>query len=206
MAKHRFQHTRWFQATRHLLLAVLAVGLGIAPGWADQQTPKGSGQSARATQASGKRTARATTARSARASAQRKGSSDKSGGSLLAAGKRDPFKLPELSGKAVLNGEISESMPGGGGVLPPGERGLLISQLRLEGVVRQQTQNKMIAVVTNDTRRAYFLRENQSVYNGVVSKITPDAVYFKENVLDSSGRVTTREVVKRLGSAPGEGR
>ena len=32
MAKHRFQHTRWFQATRHLLLAVLAVGLGIALG------------------------------------------------------------------------------------------------------------------------------------------------------------------------------
>ena len=87
-----------------------------------------------------------------------------------------------------------------------GVRGLLISQLRLEGVVREQTANKMIAVVTNETKRAYFLHENDSVYNGVVSKITPDAVYFKENVLDANGRVTTREVVKRLGSAPGEGR
>jgi type II secretory pathway component PulC len=93
-----------------------------------------------------------------------------------------------------------------GEVLPPGERGLLISQLTLEGVVREQTDNKMIAVVTNQTKRAYFLHENQSVYNGVVSKITPDAVYFKENVLDVDGRVTTREVVKRLSSAPGEGR
>jgi len=44
------------------------------------------------------------------------------------------------------------------------------------------------------------------VYNGVVSKITPDSVYFTENVLDSEGRVTTREVVKRLNPAPGEGR
>ena len=44
------------------------------------------------------------------------------------------------------------------------------------------------------------------MYNGVVTKITLDAVYFKENVLDAEGRVTTREVVKRLGSASGEGR
>ena len=64
----------------------------------------------------------------------------------------------------------------------------------------------MTAVVINDRKLAYFLHENDSVYNGVVSKITPDSVYFKENVLDSSGRVTTREVVKQLGSAPGEGR
>ncbi len=31
-----------------------------------------------------------------------------------------------------------------------------------------------------------------------VSKITPDAVYFKENVLDANGRLTTHEVMKRL--------
>ncbi|MFZ0961203.1 MAG: hypothetical protein WAO35_09885 [Terriglobia bacterium] len=99
---------------------------------------------------------------------------------------------------------MAESTPGG--ILPPGVRGLLIGPLMLEGVVREQAANKMIAVVTNETRRAYFLTENESVYNGVVSKITPDAVYFKENVLDASGRVTTREVVKRLYPASGEGR
>ena len=64
----------------------------------------------------------------------------------------------------------------------------------------------MIAVVTNETKRAYFLTENESVYNGVVSKITPDSVSFTENVLDSEGRVTTREVVKKLNPASGEGR
>jgi len=90
--------------------------------------------------------------------------------------------------------------------LPTGKRGLLISHLVLQGIVREQTTNKMIAVVINETKVARFLYENDALYNGVVSKITPDAVYFKENVLDSQGRVTTREVVKRLGSAPGEGR
>jgi len=143
-------------------------------------------------------------AKSAKAAAQRKTKTTPSQRAALAAGKRDPFKIPLVAtGKG--NGEsVLDSAPGG--ALPPGVRGLLISQLRLEGVVRQQTANKMIAVVTNETRRAYFLHESDSVYNGVVSKITPDAIYFKENVLDPNGRVTTREVMKRLGSASGEGR
>jgi hypothetical protein len=64
----------------------------------------------------------------------------------------------------------------------------------------------MIAVVTNYTKRAYFLRVSDMVYNGVVSKIAPEAVYFKENTLDSSGRVATREVEIKMGSATGEGR
>jgi hypothetical protein len=149
----------------------------------------------------------ATPDRSAKTPAQRKGTTGSASSSSMAAGKRDPFKLPETAGAAADKGgaeTILESAPGG--VLPLGNRGLLISQLTLEGVVREQTSNKMTAVVTNATKVAHFLHENDSVYNGVVSKITPDAVYFKENVLDASGRVTTREVVKRLGSAPGEGR
>jgi hypothetical protein len=64
----------------------------------------------------------------------------------------------------------------------------------------------MLAVVINPANRAYFLRQNDAVYNGVVSKITPDSVQFRENYLDPNGRVQTREVVKRLGQAPGERR
>ena len=184
---------------RILLLAALALGLGVSPIWADQQTPKSPLQSARTAQTPGQKTAR-----SARTSAQRRSKAASSPSSPSAAGKRDPFKLPESANGTVNSEGVMEMAPGG--VLPPGARGLLISQLKLEGVVREQSANKMIAVVTNETKRAYFLTENESVYNGVVSKITPDAVYFKENVLDGNGRVTTREVVKRLSPAPGEGR
>src|SRR5208337_2219735 len=107
----------------------------------------------------------------------------------------------------VTPGATSHSTAGAAsGALGAGIRGLVISELRLEGVVRQQPANTMIAVVTNITKRAYFLRVNDTVYNGVVSKITPEAVYFKENTLDSSGRVATHEVALKLGSAPGEGR
>lgn len=118
---------------------------------------------------------------------------------VAGAGRRDPFKLPVVT--AELGG------PGAGeatGPLPPGSRGLIISQLQLEGIVRLDTSNTMIAVVTNPRKLAYFLRENDPVYNGAVSKITPDAVYFKENHLDPNGQVTTLEVVKRLNPAPGE--
>lgn len=115
-------------------------------------------------------------------------------------GRRDPFRLPPppRPGQQVsAGGEVL-------GPLPPGPRGLVISQLRLEGIVRQDTSNTMIAVVDNASNRAYFLRENDAVYNGIVSKITPDSVYFQENFLDQDGRVQTREIVKRLSQAPGE--
>jgi hypothetical protein len=205
MAKHRFQRTRRIQVTRLLLLAGLALGWAVSPSWAEQQTPKSPLPSTKAAQTPGQKSARSTPPKSAKITAHRKGPAESSSSSPISAGKRDPFKLPDAAGGGKSGAEgILESAPGG--VLPPGIRGLLISQLKLEGVVREQSANKMIAVVTNDRKLAYFLHENDSVYNGVVSKITPDSIYFKENVLDANGRVTTREVQKRLGSAPGEGR
>jgi len=118
-----------------------------------------------------------------------------------AAGRRDPFKPPGTPGQGSQVAAVGVS-----GALPLGARGLVISDLRVEGIVRQEAEHSMIAVVTNYTKRAYFLRVNDTVYNGVVSKITPEAVYFKENTLDASGRVATHEVELKLGSAPGEGR
>ncbi len=92
------------------------------------------------------------------------------------------------------------------GPLPPGTRGLVIGQLRLEGIVRLDTTNTMIAVVDNNTNRAYFLRENDAVYDGVVSKITPDSVTFKQNYSEPGGPSGVRDVVKRMSPGPGEGR
>lgn len=117
-------------------------------------------------------------------------------------GKRDPFLIPLPSQK----GDLAGMGPDETGPLPPGKRGLVIGQLMLEGIVRQETSNTMIAVVDNSSNRAYFLRENDEVYNGVVSKITPDSVYFTENFRDLNGQMTSRQVVKRLGSGSGENR
>jgi len=76
--------------------------------------------------------------------------------------------------------------------------------LKLKGVVRDSATQKMIAVVTATNNRAYFLREGEAVYDAVVSKITPDAVYFRGNVFNPKREVHFREVVKVLSPAPGE--
>ena len=205
MAKHSYQRSRSKQAARHLLLAALVLGLGLSASRAGQQPLKPSQPTPKPAPATVQKKDMAAPGKSAKTPAQRKGLAASARAAEMTEGKRDPFKLPLEPVATKSNaGNILDSAPGG--VLPPGARGLLIAQLKLEGVVREQTSNKMIAVVINDTRRAYFLTENESVYNGVVSKITPDSVSFTENVLDSEGRVTTREVVKRLNPAPGEGR
>jgi len=116
------------------------------------------------------------------------------------AGKRDPFKISP----PPLRSPKEES--GTRGPLPPGKRGLMINQLRLEGVVRQDANHSMIAVVANQSNRAYFLKIHDEVYDGVVTRITADSIYFNQNQLDVSGQVVTREVIKKMGLPPGEAR
>ncbi len=100
--------------------------------------------------------------------------------------KRDPFVNPVV---ARING-------GPNPACSAGKRCLVINEMVLRGIVK--SQNGMIAVVENLARKAYFLRENDPVFDGYVVKITGDTVIFKENVLDYVGRPSTREVVKRV--------
>jgi Tfp pilus assembly protein PilP len=66
----------------------------------------------------------------------------------------------------------------------------------LKGVVKGP--DGMLAVVENQQRRSYFLRENDPVFNGQVVRITADSIVFREKVLDKLGHEQTREVVKRI--------
>jgi len=56
----------------------------------------------------------------------------------------------------------------------------------------------MIAVVVNTMNKAYFLRENDPVFNGYVVKITGDSIIFKETLQDKLGKPFTREVTKKI--------
>ncbi len=199
MANQRLQLMRRIPASGLLLLATLVLGLWVQAGQAGQQPAMGALKNAEKMSETLKE--RQEKQGGVQAPAQLTGAEESQSGraSQSYAGKRDPFKLPPPPSPKGEGRGIT-------GPLPPGLRGLIIGELDLEGIVRMDTSNKMIAVVSNYTKRAYFLRENDVLYNGIVSKITPDAVYFKENVLDQFGRVSTRNVVKRLGSAPGEGR
>ncbi|HZS27642.1 MAG TPA: hypothetical protein VFB76_10455 [Candidatus Angelobacter sp.] len=103
-------------------------------------------------------------------------------------GRRDPFVSPIRTG-SVNNGPSPNCTTG--------KRCLTIPELVLQGTVKDTT-GKMLAVVANSTRKTYFLRENDQVFNGSVEKITSDSIIFREFVKDALGRETAREVVKKL--------
>lgn len=102
---------------------------------------------------------------------------------VTAGNRRDPFVSP-----------IVQHMASTG--CSTGKRCLAIDQIALRGVVK--SDSGMIAVVVNGLDKAYFLRENDPVFNGYVVKISGDSIVFKETVQDKLGHLSTREVVKKI--------
>jgi hypothetical protein len=98
-------------------------------------------------------------------------------------GRRDPFISPVVS-------------HAGGSGCSTGKKCLEIGMINLRGVVR--AESGFIAVVSNSLNKAYFLRENDPVFNGYVMKITGDSVVFQEILQDRLGKTFTREVVKKI--------
>jgi hypothetical protein len=98
-------------------------------------------------------------------------------------GRRDPFISPVVS-------------HAGGSGCSTGKKCLEIGAINLRGVVR--AESGFIAVVSNSMNKAYFLRENDPVFNGYVMKITGDSIVFQETLQDRLGKTFTREVVKKI--------
>ena len=99
-------------------------------------------------------------------------------------GRRDPFVSPV----------VNRSMVGSG--CSTGKKCLAVDQINLKGVIR--AESGMIAVVVNAMNKAYFLRENDPVFNGYVVRITGDSIIFKETMQDKLGKNFTREVTKKI--------
>jgi|CZLA01.1.fsa_nt_gi hypothetical protein len=98
-------------------------------------------------------------------------------------GRRDPFLSPVVS-------------HAGGSGCSTGKKCLEIGTINLRGVVH--AESGFIAVVSNNMNKAYFLRENDPVFNGYVVKITGDSIVFQETLQDRLGKSFTREVVKKI--------
>ncbi|PYV52515.1 MAG: hypothetical protein DMG92_00700 [Acidobacteria bacterium] len=98
---------------------------------------------------------------------------------------RDPF----VSVVVAMGGNV-------GSGCSSGKRCLTIDQIALKGVVKSEAG--MIAVVVNAVDKAYFLRENDPVFNGYVVKITGDSIIFKETFHDRLGKALTRDVTKTI--------
>jgi hypothetical protein len=98
-------------------------------------------------------------------------------------GKRDPFLSPVVSRT-------------GGSGCTTGKKCLDIGTISLKGIVHGESG--FIAVVSNGMNKAYFLHENDPVFNGYVVKITGDSIVFQETLQDRLGKTFTREVVKKI--------
>ena len=109
--------------------------------------------------------------------------SDDSPSKWNANGKRDPFLSPVVS-------------HAGNSSCSTGKKCLEIGAINLRGIVH--AENGFIAVVSNGLNKAYFLRENDPVFNGYVMKITGDSITFQETLQDRLGKTFTREVVKKI--------
>jgi hypothetical protein len=178
-----------------VLTAALVPGLWTWPGYAAQE------QAGSAAKTLAKKAAKSS------ADTTEKQATPKPAAHPAESGLRDPFRvppppLPPTTGPVGIEGGCDVEIKGS---VPPGTRGLVICQLKLEGIVRRSaTDPKLIAVVANSANRAYFLHENDPLYDGAVTKITPDSVYFREESHDPDGKTSSHEVVKSLRSAPGD--
>ena len=102
---------------------------------------------------------------------------------------RDPFRPIEVK----REGQAVDIVPN---CTQPGMAGTLVGEVQLQGFA-SDVEGRWIAVVGNKTGRAYFLRDNDQLCNGVVTRVEQESLTMEESTLDSFGRTRTRDVVLR---------
>jgi len=98
-------------------------------------------------------------------------------------GRRDPFR--SLIGPAPKLDNRKAGVPG-----------FLIDELKLQGVVK--TNQGFVAMVDGPDNKGYLIRIGDKVMDGVVVRITPSGVVFRQEVNDPTQIERFREVVKDL--------
>jgi hypothetical protein len=167
------------------MTAVLAVSFCFASAVGAQDAP--------AKKPAGKGKARTHAAKAAPASSQAPAAApaDANAGAAAASAKSEPV----VAKRDPFEPLVSEKKPSHG-PLPPGKAGLIIGSVRVDGTVK--APSGMLAVVSNEEQRVYFIREGDRLYDGDVEKIGLDGVTFKENSKDAFGKPVERMVTKRI--------
>lgn len=101
------------------------------------------------------------------------------------AGRRDPFM-------SIIRNAGNDGPP----CTASGKKCLYPERVVLRGIVI--SNDDAIAVVENSEKKTYMLRAGDLLLNGEVARITEDSLVMRQRVSDRLGRVSTREVVKRL--------
>jgi len=109
------------------------------------------------------------------------------------AGRRDPF--------VSLVGRGAD--PGSQAVRPPGLAGLLISEVMVKGVLRDQTG--FLVMLRAPDNKTYTVRVGAKLLDGSVKSISQDKVIFSQDVNDPLSLVKQREVPKPVRQGEGRG-
>ncbi len=104
------------------------------------------------------------------------------------AGRRDPFR-------SLLDG-LDAPDEEGVKVRPPGLPGMLIEELRLEGII--ETPGGILAFVLGRDNLSYIIRPGTKLYNGEVQEILSDRVVFRQQADDPKQMRPYQEVVRVL--------
>ena len=104
------------------------------------------------------------------------------------AGRRDPFR-------SLLDGMDAPDEEEGR-VRPPGLPGMLIEELRLEGII--ETPGGVLAFVLGRDNLSYIIRPGTKLYNGEVTDILSDRVVFRQQANDPKQLRPYEEVVRVL--------
>lgn len=100
-------------------------------------------------------------------------------------GRRDPFRSLIRGREAAVRSDV-----------PPGVPGFLIDEIDLQGVIRSRAG--LVATIKGPDNIGYTIRPGDKLYDGEVLRITPTAVYFRQEVNDPTLIERQREVVKQL--------
>ncbi len=104
------------------------------------------------------------------------------------AGRRDPFRSLLAGFEDVEEGTVTAR--------PPGLPGMLVDELRLEGII--DTPSGILAFVEGRDNLSYIIRPGTKLYDGEVKEIHPKKVIFKRQVNDPKQVRPYEEVVKEL--------
>jgi Tfp pilus assembly protein PilP len=111
---------------------------------------------------------------------------DPTGYNYNAQGRRDPF--------VSLLRPVSADQ--GAKTRRPGLEGLLIQEVALKGIVKDQ--KGYIAMLLGTDGKSYFVRTGQRLFDGVITGIDAATVTFRQEVTDPLSTVKSRDVKKTL--------
>ena len=104
------------------------------------------------------------------------------------AGRRDPFRS--------LMGGMQEELEGPAQARPPGLPGMLIEELKLEGII--QTPSGILAFILGRDNVSYIIRPGTKLYDGEVAEIQLKKVVFRRNVNDPNRIKEYDEIVREF--------